>query len=232
MRRIAPFTLLTLALLVSATSAGAAHRDTKASSKLRCLPPHARAVAADSQAALYLAPEAPPALPEFLSVYGCSYKTKRSYRLGYVPPSVCTPGNCGGVELETLAGTMAAYEVSSGGPGASWLVVVRNLATGKVVHGVPSGTPAHPEPSRTEPGGTFTDLGIGPIESLVVKKDGAVAWIVDTSKENGDYQVHALDMTGERVLAVSPEIEPKSLALAGSTLYWTQGGVPESAALH
>lgn len=116
--------------------------------------------------------------------------------------------------------------------GASWLVVVRNLATGKVAHRVPSGTPAHPEPPRTEQGGTFTDLGIGPIESLVVKKDGAVAWIVQASRENGTYQVHALDMTSERVLAVGPEVEPHSLALAGSTLYWTQDGKPMSAGLN
>jgi hypothetical protein len=189
-------------------------------------------VAADREAALYLAPE-DPEYPEFLSVYGCSYKAKRFDLLGEVPESVGTPVGTRGVRLETLAGTMAAYEEGSGGPtGASWLVDVRNLATGKLVHRVPSGTPAHPEPPRTEHGLTVTHVGIGPVESLVVKSDGAVAWIVQTSRENGTYQVHILDKTGSRVVAEGPEVERHSLALAGSTLYWTQGGKPMSASLN
>jgi hypothetical protein len=73
--------------------------------------------------------------------------------------------------------------------------------------------------------------GIGPITSLVVKPDAAVAWIVNTDEENGGYQVHAADKTGPRVLATGADIAPGSLALAGSTLYWTQGGRPFSGVL-
>jgi hypothetical protein len=67
---------------------------------------------------------------------------------------------------------------------------------------------------------------------IVVKNDGAVAWINDTVQEENRFEVHAFDATGERVLAVGSNIAPESLALAGSTLYWTQGGKPFSATLH
>jgi hypothetical protein len=189
---------------------------------------------ADPRAEVYLLPEhfGGPGGVVPTKIFGCAFKgAHRSYLLGE-PPESSSSGS-GGIELETLAGPMAAYFAGSGGPGgASWLVEVRNLATGKLIHQVPSGTPAHPEPPRIEHGLTVTYVGIGPIESLVVKKDGAVAWIVGTTMENGTYQVHALDSTGERVLAVGPEIEPHSLALAGSTLYWLQGGKPMSATLN
>lgn len=237
MRRMLLPILLPLALMIWAAPAGAAHRDTKASSKRRCLPSHAIAVSADSRAALYLAPE-DPQNPEFLDVYGCSYKTKRTYLLGSVPSTAggYESGDGGEVMLETLAGTMAAYETGLCGPEtAGSVIVVRDLYDGKVVHCVPTGTPAHPEPPRTEHGLTVTHVGIGPVESLVVKSDGAVAWIAQDAVEESlsySYQVHVLDKNGSRVLAASTEIEPKSLALAGSVLYWTEAGRPMSAVLH
>ena len=66
---------------------------------------------------------------------------------------------------------------------------------------------------------------------ILVKGDGAVAWITDTVQSENRYQVHALDKTGARTLAVGSNIDPNSLALAGSTLYWMQGGKPESTPL-
>ena len=68
--------------------------------------------------------------------------------------------------------------------------------------------------------------------AIAVKHDGSVAWIVETGEEEGGYQVHAVDKSGSRVLASNPDIDPLSLALAGSTLYWTQGGQPFSASLN
>ncbi len=184
---------------------------------------------------MYLAPERPQN-PEFLGVYGCAYRSKRSYFLGSVPEAVGTPVGNGGVGLETLGGPMAAYEDSSSGPtGADWGVVVTDLSNGKVVHRVPTGTPVHPEPPRIEGGLTNRYVGIGPATAIVVKSDGAVAWIAQDAVEGllpYSYQVHALDKTGSRVLAVGPEIEPHSLALAGGTLYWLQGGKPMSATLN
>jgi hypothetical protein len=65
--------------------------------------------------------------------------------------------------------------------------------------------------------------------AIVVKSDGSVAWIVESSSE---YQVRAVDKSGSRVLSSGTNIDPHSLALAGSTLYWTQGGKPKSAMLN
>jgi hypothetical protein len=132
--------------------------------------------------------------------------------------------------LETLSGSVVAYEASEGDPtGADWIVIVRDLHTGKVLHRLPTGTPTNPNSER-EPGSGRKNEGIGPASAIVVKSDGAVAWIVQAS-ENGAYQVHAVDNTGSRVLADSAAIDPKSLALAGSTLYWIQGAKPMSATL-
>jgi hypothetical protein len=188
-------------------------------------------VLADSQAEVYLAPEEA-ALPEFLGFYGCSYEDKRSYLLGS-PPEGSSSGETG-IRRETLAGSIVAFEGGSASTyyGTDWLIVVRDLRNGKVLHSVPTGTPIHPEPPRTEDGITRQDVGVGPATAVVVKSDGAVAWIVETDREEGYYQVHVLDGSGSRVLAEGPEIAPASLALVGSTLYWTQGGKPFSATLN
>ena len=50
-------------------------------------------------------------------------------------------------------------------------------------------------------------------------------------REVNYYDLYALDSSGERLLASGTELAPSSLALAGSTLYWTQGGRPFSAGL-
>jgi hypothetical protein len=128
----------------------------------------------------------------------------------------------GGPERETLAGPLVAYEDGSGGEiSNTYVVVVRNLRTGKVIRRVPTGTPATPSPKL---------VGIGPTTAIVAKPDGAVAWIAETGDPT-EYQVYAVDATGSRTVASSTDIEPFSLALAGSTLYWTQNGQPASAPL-
>jgi len=231
MRRMTPLTLLMLILLAPA-AAGAAGAHKKASS--HCPRAHSSVVVADSQAAVYLAPEEP-GFPEFLEFYGCSYKDRRSYALGIPPES--SSSSSSGIRLVTLAGPLVAYESGSSSThyGTSWLVVVRDLRTGKVLHGLPTGTPVHPKPPRTEDGITKQDVGIGPATSIVVKSDGAVAWVAQDAVEGPlpySYQVHAVDKTGSRVLASGPEIDPTSLALAGSTLYWSEAGRPMSATLN
>ncbi len=98
---------------------------------------------------------------------------------------------------------------------------MRNLRTGRLIRKLPTGTPMTPRPSW---------IGIGPTTAIVVKSDGAVAWIVETDFPT-EYQVHTVDKSGNRVLASGTDIDPSSLALAGNTLYWTQGGQPFSAPL-
>ena len=76
--------------------------------------------------------------------------------------------------------------------------------------------------------------GPGFTSAIVVKTDGAVAWIVEYPVEGGatNYEVHALNETGApRLLASATNIGPTSLALAGSNLYWSQGGQAASALL-
>jgi hypothetical protein len=68
--------------------------------------------------------------------------------------------------------------------------------------------------------------------ALLVKSDGSVAWIVETGYPVVQYQVHTVDKSGSRVLASGTDIDPRTLALSGGVLYWTQGGKPMSAVLN
>lgn len=163
---------------------------------------------------------------------GCVYGSKRSFQLGLEAVS-CGPSGCFGVKHVTLAGTTVAYETelsSNAGNGevikSEWYVVVITLRTGRVLHKVPTGVPSGESEHLAS-----KLIGAGETRAIVVKSDGAVAWINDTFHKEDRFEVHALDATGERVLAVGSNIAPESLALAGSTLYWAQGGKPFSAVL-
>ncbi len=129
--------------------------------------------------------------------------------------------------LETLAGTVVAYaEAAVYGNGKEeaprYFMVVRDLSTGRVLHKVTTGVFVKPE---TVP------VSIGSVTAIVVRSDGAVAWIIETGFP-AIYQVYAIDKSGRRVLASSADIIPYSLALAENMLYWTQGSRPFSASLN
>jgi hypothetical protein len=128
-----------------------------------------------------------------------------------------------------LDGTFVAFEASmfrdfpEGLPQSEQRVVVENLRTGRVLYRVPAGT------------STSNRVGFGSITALLVKGDGAAAWIAGNGL--GDlpstaYEVGSVEANGSHLLAEGSEIEPHSLALAGSTLSWTQGGKAMSAALN
>jgi len=230
MRRYA-FLLLVLLLLQTAGVAHAAHSPRKALSTCR-LPPHSRMLAADPRAQVYEKLETE---TQEQGIFGCTYGRKHTYFLGEPLPNVGTPSGIQGITLETLAGSVVAYEYASSGPGrggpgsntgyAQWFIVVRDLRNGRVLHKIPTG-----------PSLSLATTGSGPVTIIVVREDGAVAWIAEndhlSSRETKYYEVHALDSTGSRMLAAGPNVEPLSLALAGNTLYWTQGGKPASTALH
>lgn len=156
---------------------------------------------------------------------GCVYGSKRSFRLGR-ELLLCDPSGCFMVDHVVLAGTTVAYEMfltsSFSLVESEWRVAVVDLRSGRVLHKVPTGVTSPPNKEF---------VGDGQVTAIVVKPDGAVAWILNTAQSENRYQVHALDLTGERMLAVGSNIAPASLALVGSTLYWTQGGKPFSAAL-
>lgn len=118
------------------------------------------------------------------------------------------------MEKETLGGSVIAYEkfvvVPEGR--SDWMVIVLDLRTGRVLHRVAS-------------------MG-GFVQSLVVRSDGSVAWIVDEGGMPEESKVVSVDTTGTHTLAAGVGIAPTSLALAGRTLYWTQNGTPFSALLN
>ena len=240
MRRITIAAIPTLLLLFAAAPASDATSSHKAISM--CPPARAHVLLADAQAAIYTIREhrieriegRREASP-IVATRGCGVSSKRSFRLdwefadaGSAESGSPIPANL------TLSGSIVAYEESfsagnrySEGQGEEyveeWHVVVRNVLTGRTLNRVPTGTSSPQKPKH---------VGDGFTSAIVVKSDGAVAWITDTVQSEDRYQVHALDKTGERTLAVGSNIDPHSLALAGSALYWTQGGKPESATLN
>lgn len=166
---------------------------------------------ADAQAEVYQMPQNPEE-PEFLGVYGCTYKYGRSYFIGPVPESGSSPLSGGGVIVDALAGSIAA-DWESGSEGGN--IEVRDLRNGRLLHKI---------------GGTGTER-VGTVFALVVKSDGAAAWI-SNPLGGSPHEVHVIDKIGSRVLATSHEIDRFSLALAGSTLYWTEAGKPFSGLLN
>jgi hypothetical protein len=225
MKQITIAIISVLALTIPVESAGAVRAHKKSYAK--CSSGHARIVAADSQAQVFEAP-AIASLPEYLDFIGCVYGQRRSYVLG-IPPSYGSPSSRAGTRLYTLAGPIVAFEEFSTTnlePGIRYEkeIVVRDLKNGKTLHKIPTGTPT----TRPEEG----DIGIGRALSIVLKSDGAVAWIALMGNGTKDYQVNVVDKAGSRMLAMGSEVDPSSLAFAGNTLYWMQGGKPMSAVLY
>lgn len=206
--------------MANLVGAAQAHKELSA----RCIRREPHVLVANARAVVYEGYEA---------IEGCAYGSRRSYALGPIPYG--DPYGGTDVARETLSGITAAYEIfesqvlNNKGWRKRW-VVVRDLRNGRVLHRVPTGVSARPS--------QVGNVGIGRTTGLVVKGDGAVAWIVATGEElpngeeQGTFQVHAVDSSGSRVLASGANIDPSSLALAGSRLYWMQGGVPMSAVLN
>jgi hypothetical protein len=201
-----------------------AHAARARSRVTHCAPARSHLVAADAQAQVYRRPEASPG-QQLNGFWGCVYGKRRSFLLGLAARE-CSASGCTALERVTLTRTVVAYETywSAGREAViKWHVVVLDLRSGRVLHRVPT-APVNPRHSDY--------VGAGAVAAIALKDDGAVAWINDTVQHENRYQVHALDKNGERVLATGSDIAPGSLALAGSTLYWTQGGKPFSATLN
>jgi hypothetical protein len=219
--------ILVAAILVVMTPTAYAARSRHKKDPACRLPEHAHILAANTQALLYETIET-----EALAggvIYGCAYGHKGIYLLGKPLPNVGTSEGIGGVKLEVLAGLIVSYKDVSAGPNYNYeAVVVSDLRNGHML--------------RIIRNSERVGAGVGAVVAIVVKTDGAVAWIVEAHRElsspindfNGivEYAVEAADEAGKRLLASGPGIDPTSLALAGSTLYWTQGGKPASAVLN
>jgi len=213
--------LLALALVLAGVPGRSAVASAAAS---RCLPGHPYLLAENRRAQVFT--EGPPgeASPQ---VYACAYGRRRTYRLGaeisdqawedslLVPESSFNPYQLAG---STLAyETEAPYRNAAGDEAVAWTIVVRDLLSGRVLRRSPTG----PSPGPGVVGGANV------AEEMVVKPDGAVAWIV-AGRENvaGRYpwEIWAYDRTGRRMLAAGIDVDSTSLTLIGGTLFWTRGG--------
>jgi hypothetical protein len=230
-----------LLMLAVAPAAGARTGHRTHSGPVKCSP-RRQVLFADAQAQVYPLLESD---GETFEIQACLYGQRRSFFV-----AGCNPHEravtCARTSNVTLAGSMVAREHAFGSDGRGvlgeqpfeeWYVEVRDLRTGRVLHNVPTGAALKPEPRY---------IGTGPLVKLVLKSNGSVGWIANDYERNGSesppegpyLSVYALDKTGMRRLAAGNGIDPASLALsdggvnapltgrsvAGSTLYWTQGG--------
>ncbi len=150
-------------------------------------------------------------------IFGCIYGSSRMRYLGFT--SISSGSGGAGAVSWLLAGTNVALVdsswTSSGPPNQTETVSVRSLRTDKLLH-------------RWETLEPLTTT------SVVLKPDGAVAWIT-TGRYPDEPRipaVYSMDSNGTRLVATGHDIDTTSLALAGSTIYWTQGGKPFSAPLN
>jgi hypothetical protein len=192
--------------------------------RLRCPPRHSEVLVRDRQAVVYEGLNA----EGLYEVFGCAHGARRPYVFGRKAGFSAAGG--GGVERERLAGPVVAYlewlvEESRDEftPGRSrFMLIVRDLRTGRLLHRVPTGR----SPSANR-------IGFGPAVAIMVRSDGAVAWISGADLgPSSRHEVRAIDKSGSRVLASGLEIDPHSLVLRASTLSWRQGGKLSSTSLN
>ncbi len=116
-------------------SSAGGHRTHKAYPKC-ALPSHTRMLAADPQAQVYEKLETE---TQEKGIYGCVYGSRRTFFLGEPAPSVGTPSGIEGITLETLAGSVVAYEYASAGPGRGGLGSGTGKPGSQVTSHVPGG---------------------------------------------------------------------------------------------
>jgi hypothetical protein len=101
-------------------------------------------------------------------------------------------------------------------------VIVRRLSDGRQLRVLPATT------NRLAPE-SYQLVG-----SIVVKTDGAVAWIAAARsivRQSADEEVHRADRRGQRELDSGTSINSGSMRLHGSTLTWRHGAATRSATL-
>jgi len=136
---------------------------------------------------------------------GCAFRYDHRYSLGF------------DVQQARLVG----YRVAVATAGGSFVTIsVFSLRNG---HRRDSGDienlPNHDQPTTTD---------------LVLKSDGAVAWIVTNVDDNltpPGAVVGRLDSRGEATLATGNEIRARSLRLQGSILSWDKAGTRQASTL-
>ncbi len=204
---------LTLVVVLAALGSAAAVSGANSGSRSprTCGPQHASTLAASATARVYSVKGI---------AYGCSTANGRQFRLG--KHSRCA------VDPVAVAGGLATYGLERCGKhsdNCASQVLVRRLSDGKVL-----GT----FPAFKGPAGT----GVTPtsVDSLVLKADGAVAWIatgcsIDAPPHN--LQVRRADKGGQALLdqGKANAIDGRSLRLHGAKLTWRHSRANRSASL-
>lgn len=197
-------------LLIAVSSAGLA-----AASLAKTLPPpvcgplFARTLAADHQARVFVRGD---------TVYGCAAGTTSTITLG--SNGSCLSGTR--VSPVVLAGQLAAYGAQTCGiDTGSTSVIVRRLTDGQIQSSHPSTGPVGPESYQW-------------VRSLVLKPDGAVAWIGvgrSIGTRVGVTEVWRTDRRGTVRLDSGPAVRSSSLRLVHGGLRWLHGSQPRTASL-
>jgi hypothetical protein len=154
------------------------------------------------------------------TVYGCSRRSDKRYRLGR--STVCVGSERAGPVV--VAGDEAAYALERCGVDTGFsAVIVRRFSDGKTLRSDPAIT------------GKLGVESYSAVDSLVLKPDGAVAWIATGSSiiRNGAprREVHKDDRTGQALLDSGMSVGPRSLRLRGSRATWKHGGAVRSTTL-
>jgi hypothetical protein len=157
-----------------------------------------------------------------VGVSGCHYDRGRAYELKGYARDREAPGSLPSAESLRISGTFAGYEVRQGRFSASRTQAI-NLRTGRLARDAYNG------------GGEQGDPALG-VTDLELSRTGSIAWILaiqDTEGLRGEVRIgpRSLPLTQATTIDRGPDIDPRSLVLRGSTLYWTNAGVRRSVTL-
>jgi hypothetical protein len=149
------------------------------------------------------------------AMYACDRRTRHRTKLGVTTNCIAMSR----VDGTALAGDVVAYGVERCGVDAGFATVtVRRVSDGKRLHTFAALSGSGPE--------SFQSIG-----SVVVKRNGAVAWIATLHSiipsGGGRTEVHA----NGKLLEAGRGIKPRSLRLHGSTLTWRDGSKTRTATL-
>jgi hypothetical protein len=156
-------------------------------------------------------------------VYACRVQHGKVVRIGdLLVPGGCSSQDCTGFHDFHLSGPYVSFvyaDFRGQLAGTFDQVTSVDLRTGQVV--------------RHWSNGGCPNVAI---TASVLGDQGSLAWVVESSQCGGDpsnftRQVWRLDRVGAEMVDSGRDIDPSSLALAGSTFYWTSASGAHSATL-
>jgi hypothetical protein len=207
--------------LFVALVAGAFPASAAAAERHPCEPRGSRTVEANQVARVFVQRRR---TQEIARVYACAYRTRRVIQLGlYKGGSNCiSSSGCSAVDDIRLVRAYVAYSEFHSGREITTSEVWRlDLRTGRhrLIWEAGSFRPPF------EVSAFVTDLEL--------RRTGGVAWVAVLHREGtpSNYEVWKADVAGRALLDSGPEIDPDSLALSGSILYWMNAGAPRTATL-